>query len=239
MMKMIMKSLLTIVFAVVLCVSNAAIHDSLFVSGRITDKITGEDMSDARVELYDSERKLIQRFSCNDTGGVVLPGIAIGNKYYLHFVSKGYLMRYFVVDLTQTKNMKRHVGGVFLPMSMSLFPELPGIDYSELRELPTAILIIDPNLKDVDYDYNSIEVYREKSDPIIQLIREQLKIPEGGTLTEQEPEAMHAEESESGMHRVIEPNYTLEWMFGGIMLVSLSILALIFYLQRKNDQPEG
>lgn len=185
------------------------------ISGRVIQKPENKGLVGVKITLLDSDKKMLQEMMSSDSGKFKLEPLVLNKVYQLRFEKSGFLSRFIEIDLNGIPINKVYEDGWEMPMEMGLMKIKKGKDYSPLVNLSSGKLMYVEELEDLDYDMGITEHYKKKELEIVESL-----IPE----TYSEPEQIQKHTSD----------FTLEYIFGGILIVALLLLWFVYSPGKRN-----
>ncbi|HRE75427.1 MAG TPA: carboxypeptidase-like regulatory domain-containing protein [Flavobacteriales bacterium] len=187
----------------------------LRISGRVIQKPENKGLAGVKITLLDADNKMLQEMMSADSGKFKLEPLVLNKVYQLRFEKRDFLSRFIEIDLSDIPISKVYEDGWEMPIEMGLIKMEKGKDYSPLVNLSSGKLMYVEELEDLDYDMVITEHYKKK----------ELEIAES-LIPEPDPELGQIQERTS--------NFTLEYIFGGILVVALLLLRFVYSPGKRN-----
>ncbi len=132
--------------------------DNVYVYGTVKDYVTSKKLDGITVTVYKNGGKLAEVVT--SASGKYEFNLDYGSEYKLVYGRSGMVSKNIAID---TKNIpeEERVGGHGMNVEMTLFNELPGIDFSVLQQ-PIGKAKFDPTTKEVTWDLQYTEQVRSE-----------------------------------------------------------------------------
>ncbi|MFN3342067.1 MAG: carboxypeptidase-like regulatory domain-containing protein [Flavobacteriales bacterium] len=185
------------------------------ISGRVVQKPENKGLIGVKITLVDADKKLLQEMNSADSGKFKLSPLELNKIYLLRFEKRNFLSRFIEIDLRGIPYDKVYEEGWEMAMEMGLMKIEKGNDYSPLVNLSSGKLMYVEELEDLEYDMVITEHYKKKELEIVESL-----VPE--------------QDSELNGIQKRTSNFTLEYVFGSILIVALFLLWFVYLPGKRN-----